>query len=209
MKGIAIFLSSTIVALMLLTGCSGVSEQDYNMLLSENESIRADLDAAIAQSDNLQSELELVREQNELLKLKLDVSLTGSGTVDNTEQSRKVEAIITGGFSATFLGSTNDTSSELLDDNFVILNMFQSYPFVLYVGPEIASSLEVGEVYYFDISEVSVGMIDAGMIGHGIPPITALDDYGLFIESFRLATDDEIGLASPSIYFDVNLDLID
>lgn len=67
-KGIAFLLA----AIMLLAGCSGMSEESYNSVVSENEKLKSRKSSLESEYNSLKSENERLKAENESLQAEID-----------------------------------------------------------------------------------------------------------------------------------------
>lgn len=86
--------------------------------------------------------------------------------------------------------SLNDTTPSV-----AVVAEFQSYPFTIFVGEEIGRQLKAGEVYVFTIEPVTVEYSKEYLESLSLSSLV-WELNGLKITDFRLATEDELGLAS-------------
>lgn len=123
----------------------------------------------------------------------LSVFLSACGNNSALEKENTIEAIISGSFVATIRDVLPDF---VLDDTTLqcaVVTEFQSSPYIIYIGEE-TSDLIVGETYVFTLQEKNIGEVDENLIGTILGYKKAQVLYGVTIESFRLAEDEEIGL---------------
>lgn len=124
------------------------------------------------------------------------IEITSSENIDEM-----VDAKLTGGFTVTMRALSPDYCEDDTTLTCAIVTYFQSPPFVLYVGEELASELDVGETYTFTITERSIGKVPESMIGTTLDCIDIQADYGrVEINSFKKATEDEYGLTGKEIF---------
>ena len=116
--------------------------------------------------------------------------------VYNSEVEEKlVDAKISGGLTVTVRGLSPDYCLDDTTLTCAIVTYFQTEPFILYIGNDIASDLELGEIYTFLIEDISIGKVSMSMLGTTIDYLKAQTNYGnITISSYRKATEDEYGL---------------
>lgn len=112
---------------------------------------------------------------------------------------------ITGDFVATVRDLSPDYAGDCVTPRVAVLTCFQMGPFMVHVGEEMASKLKIGESYYFEIADQSIGEISKAEFDKGCPPIEAA--YALYyfkIKSFRAPKESEGGLDSVHIIYKTN-----
>lgn len=121
--------------------------------------------------------------------------LLGCSDTEETEELRAVmqEVKVTG----SFVAEVRDViPGYVLDEESLhcaVVTLFQDTPFVVYIG-ERAEELMVGEKYVFEIKEENVGQIEESLIDVPISYLRAFTLYGVQIEDFHVAKEDEWGL---------------
>ncbi len=109
---------------------------------------------------------------------------------------------ITGSFVATVRELSPDYVGDCVTPTIAVLTCFQSPPFMVHVGKEMASKLKVGESYYFEIEEKSIGEISKAEFNKGCPYVEeAYASYHFQIKSFRTPKEEEGGLDSVHIIY--------
>lgn len=139
----------------------------------------SEYDAVCAQRDALLEEKEILLDQIEAL------------SVVSTEQEDAKKVLISGNFVANVQDLIPDYSLDGTTPTVAIMNQFQCGPFAVYVGEEMASELEVGEIYVFELVETEVEKVT-----DVTDPETVIPLYHLRIESARIAKDGEWGLGN-------------
>ncbi|MBZ4670588.1 MAG: hypothetical protein JG769_892 [Oscillospiraceae bacterium] len=114
-----------------------------------------------------------------------------------------VNAKITGSFCATVRWVGPDYCLDDSTPNTVMLTLFQSAPFLIFPGEEAASKLEVGKTYYFEIEDTPIGSIPKSEFDKGVITEKAFVLYPIKIKAFRLAKEDEMGLNSPNLKYEI------
>lgn len=118
----------------LLVGCSGVSKDEYQQIIKENEYLKTEVTQLKADKE----EMDKKDFKGENLKL-------------------------SGGFIATVREILPDHVFDDKTNRSVVMQLFQSDLFVMNVGEKIASQVKVGETYYFEIEEVKLLYSDYGL----------------------------------------------
>jgi len=109
---------------------------------------------------------------------------------------------VTGSFVATVRQLSPDYVLDNSTLTMAVLTCFQSGPFMVHVGEDMAKELTVGETYYFEIDENEIGEISKNEFEKGCPSIeVAFYLYNLHIKSFREPYEHEYGLASININY--------
>lgn len=115
-------------------------------------------------------------------------------------QIDEVDAKVAGAFVATVRQLIPDYCSDTWTLNTAVVTLFQSGPFVIRVGEDIASTLQVNRTYYFEVKEAPIGKISQALLSkRTLGPEVMVEMYHLTIASARLAKDDEIGLSEKPI----------
>lgn len=161
---------------LLLTGCGGVSKEEY--------------DAAVRERDALQTELR--ETQAELQELQ-----------NEEEPSDTVLVKLKGDFTATVRALIPDYVTDYETPRMAVVSLFQSTPFTIYTG-EFTKQLEVGEIYVFEVEmrsfeEISREEYESGSL---LDPEVALDMYSLHISGFRPAEEKDCGLDSVHLRYE-------
>lgn len=110
---------------------------------------------------------------------------------------------ITGSFVATVRQLSPDYCGDCFTPRVAVLTCFQTGPFMVHVGKEMASKLKIGESYYFEIADQSIGEITKAEFEKGCPSVEAA--YALYyfkIKSFRAPKESEGGLDSVHIIYE-------
>lgn len=106
-----------------------------------------------------------------------------------------------GAFVATVRQLIPDYCLDTWTLNTAVVTLFQSSPFVINVGDEVAATLEVNKAYYFEVKETPVGRIPRVWLSHcSLPTEVIVEMYHLNIASARLAKDDEIDLSEKPVW---------
>lgn len=136
-----------------------------------------------------QEDYDLLLSQNKRLSIELE------------EERETVDTKVTGAFVATLRHVIPDYTLDNTTPQIAILTEFQSAPFLLHIGEEMAAKLEAGKTYYFEVEDTPIGEIpimefekEYYSIEQGI--------YPLIIKSVREAKESEGGLNSPQIRYE-------
>ena len=110
-------------------------------------------------------------------------------------QSKDVKTKVSGSFTVGVRSVIPDYCFDDVTPNVAVVTEFQSYPFTLYVGEEIASQLEVGEIYVFTIKPIEVEYSKEYLTSMDLSSLV-WELPGFEITDFRLANDNELGMES-------------
>ena len=114
-----------------------------------------------------------------------------------------VKTKVTGNFVATVRALSPDYVLDTTTSTVAVLTCFQSSPFMVYVGQEVASQLKVGESYYFEIEPMEIGEISRAEFDEGCPAVeAAFPLFNLRIASFRAPAAEESGLDSTHVIYE-------
>lgn len=105
------------------------------------------------------------------------------------------QSIVSGSFTVGVRDVIPDYCLDDFTPNVAVVTEFQSYPFTVYVGEEIGRQLEIGQVYVFTIEPIVVDFPKEYLEKLELSSLV-WDLPGFKITDFRLANDDELGLAS-------------
>lgn len=174
---------------LLLTGCGGVSKEDFSAVCEERDALRKEL-----------REFEEQREQ-ELAALQADLQYL-------QEQQEKspdtVTVKVTGEFTATVRSLIPDYETDYETPRMAVVSLFQSTPFTIYTG-EFTKQLEAGETYVFEVEmrsfeDISREEYESGSL---LDPEVALSVYHLRISGFRPAEEKDCGLDSVHLEYEL------
>lgn len=112
--------------------------------------------------------------------------------------SSNIETTISGSFTVCVRDVIPDYSLDGVTPNVAIVTEFQSYPFTIFVGEEIGSQLEIGEIYVFTIKPMVVGYTKEYLKGLNLSSLV-WELPRMEITDFRLANEDEFGLESLTL----------
>ncbi len=163
-----------------------ISADDYNALKDDFDSLSADYQ-------------ELLADFNEN-------TLNSSSTASE----ETVDVKLSGGFTATVRGFMPDYVYSDDNSNIVILTLFQDTPFLIskynFADVNLSEELEIGETYYFQFEDSYLSGITLSEVSDNsyMSPTEAIENYGVTIEGFRAPTEDEQGLNSVQIFFEVD-----
>ena len=174
---------------LLLTGCGGVSREDYEAVRAERDALRAEL-----------RELEERREQ-ELAALQADLQYL------QEQQEASPDTVLVklkGDFTATVWALIPDYVTDYETPRMAVVSLFQGTPFTIYTG-EFTKQLEAGETYVFEVEmrsfeDISREEYESGSL---LDPEVALSAYHLRISGFRLAEEKDCGLDSVHLKYEL------
>lgn len=110
-------------------------------------------------------------------------------------QLNDVKTAVSGSFTVGVRAVIPDYCSDDTTLNVAVVTEYQSYPFTIFVGEEIGSQLEVGEVYVFTIKPIVVDCAKESLEKMELSSL-AWELPGFEITDFRLANEEEIGMGS-------------
>ena len=109
-----------------------------------------------------------------------------------------IETTVSGSFTVCVRDVIPDYCLDGVTLNVAIVTEFQSYPFTLFVGEEIGSQLEIGEIYVFTIKPMVVDYTKEYLKGLNLSSLV-WELPRMEITDFRLANEDELGLESLTL----------
>lgn len=165
-------LSLVFACILSLTGCGGVSESDYAALVSERDEL-------LLQNEALKTDYETVCLERDALL---------------TEGSQFIQVTISGSFVAKVRSVMPDYVLDGSTPQVAIVTSFQSGPFAVYLGKDLASQVEADGIYRFEIREENIEITQYQYDFEGIFPSDAIPLYNLRIASVNPAQPDEYGL---------------
>ena len=169
---------------LLLTGCGGVSKEDFSAVCEERDALRKEL-----------REFEEQREQ-ELAALQADLQYL-------QEQQEKspdtVTVKVTGEFTVTVRSLIPDYVTDYETPRMAVVTLFQSTPFTIYTG-EFTEQLEAGETYVFEVKEETVE-VSPEEYERGFPDPEEM--RLLRISGFRPAEEKDCGLDSVHLKYEL------
>ena len=174
---------------LLLTGCGGVSKEDFSAVCEERDALRKEL-----------REFEEQREQ-ELAALQADLQYL------QEQQAKSPDTVtvkVTGEFTATVRSLIPDYETDYETPRVAVVTLFQGTPFTIYTG-EFTKQLEAGETYVFEVEmnrfeDVSREEYESGSL---LDPEVALSVYHLRISGFRPAEEKDCGLDSVHLEYEL------
>lgn len=132
---------------------------------------------------------------------KQDMEGNKAETFISTEQEEMntpasdIKTTVSGSFTVGVRDVIPDYCLDDVTPSVAVVTEFQSYPFTMFVGEEIGSQLEVGEVYVFTIKPMVVDYSKDYLESLNLSSLVwELPDFE--ITDFRLADEDELGLES-------------
>lgn len=108
---------------------------------------------------------------------------------------------ISGGFTATVREVLPDYCLDNVTPSVAVVTEFQSGPFIISLGEELASELVIGENYVFEIEPKEV-QVATGTESNSNNTVVLLNQYNLRVVSYRVAEEDELGLESLTLSVD-------
>ena len=161
---------------LLLSGCGGVSKEDYDAMVRERDALQTELQETQAELQELQAQE--ASPDTVLVKLK-------------------------GDFTATVRSLIPDYVTDYETPYMAVVTLFQSTPFTIYTGG-FTKQLEAGETYVFEVEmrsfeEISREEYESGSL---LDPEVALDMYSLHISGFRPAEEKDCGLDSVHLAYE-------
>lgn len=175
---------------LLLSGCGGVSKEEYDAVVRERDALREEL-----------REFEEQREQ-ELAALQADLQYL------QKQQEKSPDTVtvkVTGEFTATVRALIPDYVTDDETPRMAVVTLFQSTPFTLF-GVD-ADRLEVGETYVFEVEmdrcqDITREEYESGSL---LTPEIILPMYHPYIRisGFRLAEEKDCGLDSVHLEYEL------
>ena len=176
-------------------GCSNteISQEEYNYLLAQNKELKTQLGKYLDKyNTTLEQYNQLVAENTQFKKM-----------LKAYEEST-IPTKVVGGFSATVRDIIPDYCLDFTTPQVAVVTCFQDGPFTMSIGEERAKALTIGETYYFELKETEIGRLTETEFNNGwAEPKEVLNKYGVPIEKIRLAKEDELGLESLKVRFEV------
>ena len=177
-------------------GCSGaeISQSEQNNLLEQNEELKAQLDKYLDKYNTTLEQYNQLLVENATLKEALD-----------EYQEATIPTKVVGGFSATVRDVMPDYCLDFTTPQVAIVTCFQDGPFTIFIGEERAKGLTIGETYYFEFKETEIERLTEKEFNNGwADPKKVIEQYGVPIETIRLAKEDELGLESLKVRFEIS-----
>ena len=113
-------------------------------------------------------------------------------------QKSETKTTISGSFTVCVRDVIPDYCMDDVTKNVAVVTEFQSNPFTLFVGEEIANQLEIGKNYVFTINPIEVDKAKENLEGMSLASLVwELTEFE--ITEFRLANEDELGLESLTL----------
>jgi len=112
-----------------------------------------------------------------------------------------VNAKIEGSFCVMVRDVIPDYCLDDFTPQVAIVTEFQSSPYTVYLGEDLASKVEPGKAYVFTIESKEIGEISEDLLDNYINPVKALYEYNARIESIRPAEKEEWGLEGPILKY--------
>ncbi len=192
------YIANTMLSCLLVSGCIGcsnaeISQKEYNYLLAQNKELKTQLDKYLDKyNTTLEKYNQLFTENTELKE-----------TLKDYEEAT-IPTKVVGGFSATVRDIIPDYCLDFTTPQVAVVTCFQDSPFTISIGEGRAKELTIGETYYFEFKETEIGQLTEKEFNNGwADPREVLERYGVPIETIRLAEEDELGLESLKVRFEV------
>lgn len=166
---------------MLLSGCNNISKSEYDSLNRKYNTVVSNRDELLEEIHELEAENRKLEQLNEA-----------------SDSNGMVKVVLSGGFSATVRSLIPNYAIHDERPLCAVVDLYQSGPFVVYLGDELISQVEEGKTYVFEIERTVVDMSQHEYKQNaGVEALIPL--YNLRIISVRLANDDEIGISGAVI----------
>lgn len=165
--------SMCLLLALLLTGCGGVSKEDYDAVVRERDALETEMQAA-------QTELQELRDQTEMVAVR-----------------------VTGTFTATVSDLIPDYVTDGETPRMAVVRLFQCAPFTIYTADltqdlEVGETyvFEVKDKY----TEITREEYETKSL---LNPETAVSFYNLWISCFRPAEEKDCGLDSVHLEYEL------
>ncbi len=146
-----------------------------------------------------QKEYDVICSERDELKAKL----AEMQAAEQDEVSDTVTVSIEGTFTASVRHIIPDYCFDDVTPSVAVVTLFQDGPFTIFVG-ELASQLEVGEIYVFEIQSVDNIEITKTEYQKKFLSIKELvPQYNLRIKSARLAKESDYGLDAEHLFYKI------
>lgn len=123
-----------------------------------------------------------------------------NGYSGNLTVIRPQRATISGSFTATVRAITPNYVLDDTTPSTAVVTCYQQTPFTVSLGEALASQVQVGETYVFEIESKRVNLMnDPTDTAQTISPEKAIPLYNLQISTVRPAKEDELGLNSSEL----------
>ena len=153
--------------------------------------------AIMASACNSQETTENYEEETVLNVQEISDTQEMSGTQEASED-QETKTTISGSFTVCVRDVIPDYCMDDVTKNVAVVTEFQSEPFTLFVGEEIANQLEIGQNYVFTINPIEVDEAKEDVAGMSLASLVwELPEFE--ITEFRLANEDELGLESLAL----------
>ena len=156
-----------LVIVVSLASCGNASGSANNSPLPPDEALQSDYNFLLAEKEALQSEFDAIRAERDALLSK----------------NEKNPVTISGSFTATVQLLIPDYVLDDVTPSVAVVTSFQSQPFTVYLGKDLASQIEVGESYEFEIEEKNVSLTQEQLEAVSTAPEVAIPLYNLKVIS--------------------------
>jgi len=150
-----------------LAGCGNASDSANNSPLPPDEALQSDYNFLLAEKEALQSEYDAIRAERDALLSK----------------NEKNPVTISGSFTATVQLLIPDYVLDDVTPTVAVVTGFQSHPFAIYLGKDLASQIEAGRSYKFEIEEKNISLTKDELDAAPTAPEVALSLYNLKVIS--------------------------
>lgn len=192
------YIANIMLLCFIVFGCIGcsnaeISQKEYNYLLAQNKELKTQLDKYLEKYNTTLEQYNQLVSENTQLKKTL-----------NAYEEATIPTKVVGGFSATVRDIIPDYCFNNTTPQVAVVTCFQDGPFTISIGEERAKVLTIGETYYFEFKATEIGRLTETEFNNGsADPQEVLKKYGVPIEMIRLAKEDELGLESLKVRFEV------
>lgn len=113
-----------------------------------------------------------------------------------SEDNNPTKVNVSGYFTATVRAVMPDYAFDNVTPMVAVVTCFQSTPFTVWLGEELASQVQIGETYHFEIVEKTIDITEEN-VGRALPsPELSVLLYGLQVASVAVADEADYGLGS-------------
>lgn len=167
-----------------LASCGNASESANNSPLPPDEALQSDYNFLLAEKEALQAEYDAIRAERDTLLSK----------------SEKKPVTINGSFTATVQLLIPDYVLDEVTPSVAVVTSFQSHPFTVYLGKDLASQVKAGESYKFEIEEKNVSLTQEQIETASTAPEVVIPLYNLKVIS--VVEVNENGVDTEGLVFD-------
>lgn len=140
----------------------------------------------------------LLSEKVDVLTGKINAAASKNEAAAQEENSGNelVQVQVSGHFVATVRSVIPDYCYDNVTPMSAVVTCFQSTPFTIWLGEELASCVTVGETYIFEIEEKTIEIPRENMDRNLPSPEVSIPLYSFWIASVTVAGEDDYGLNS-------------